>query len=86
MNSLPHSMSLSSSLSIRFVIGWIFLCAIFVFQAGAAAEAVISVPVERLRYWDTERKQYVVERGQYELLVGAASEDIRLRTSFKIEK
>jgi hypothetical protein len=37
------------------------------------------VPTKRLRYWDTEKKQYVVEPGDYEILVGAASDDIRLK-------
>ena len=37
------------------------------------------VPTKRLRYWDTEKKQYVVEPGKYEILVGAASDDIRLK-------
>ena len=39
----------------------------------------IEVPAERLRYWDAEKKQYVVEPGEYEFLVGAASDDIRLK-------
>ena len=39
----------------------------------------MEIPAERLRYWDTTQKQYVVEPGKYELLVGAASDDIRLR-------
>ena len=55
-------------------------------KSGERAEATVSVPVERLRYWDTESKRYVVEPGEYELLIGSASDDIRLRTSFKIEK
>ena len=40
--------------------------------------------MERFRYWDTAKKQYVVEPGNYELLVGAASDDIRLRAPLKI--
>lgn len=39
---------------------------------------------ERLRYWDAQKKQYVVESGDYEFLVGAASDDIRLRLPMKI--
>jgi hypothetical protein len=30
------------------------------------------------------QKKYVVEPGQYELLIGAASDDIRLRVPFTI--
>ena len=45
---------------------------------GESGKVTVEVPTERLRYWDTEKKQYVVEAGQYEFLVGAASDDIRL--------
>jgi beta-glucosidase len=44
----------------------------------------IEVPAERLRYWDTEKKQYVVEPGDYEILIGAASDDIRLKLPMTI--
>ncbi len=45
----------------------------------------IPVPVKELRYWDTARKQYVVEPGDYEILVGAASDDIRARLPLRVE-
>ena len=48
-------------------------------EKGQSAEVTIDVPAERLRYWDTEKKQYVIEPGEYEFLVGAASDDIRLK-------
>jgi hypothetical protein len=32
-----------------------------------------------LRYWDAEKKQYVVEPGNYEFLIGPSSDDIRLK-------
>jgi beta-glucosidase len=54
-------------------------------KSGESSEAAVSVPVDRFRYWDTEGKRYIVEPGEYELLIGAASDDIRLRTTFKIE-
>ena len=44
MNPLPQSMPLSSSLSIRFTVGLIFLCAIFAFQAGAADQVSNDAP------------------------------------------
>jgi beta-glucosidase len=49
-----------------------------------AGRVTVEIPAERFRYWDTAKKQYVVEPGDYELLVGAASDDIRLRAPFKI--
>jgi beta-glucosidase len=44
---------------------------------GKSAKVEIEIPVKEFRYWDTAKKQYVVEAGKYELLVGAASDDIR---------
>ena len=53
-------------------------------KTGQLARVAVSVPAERFRSWDPSRKQYTVEPGGYELLVGAASDDIRLRAPFKI--
>ncbi|HTY87227.1 MAG TPA: glycoside hydrolase family 3 C-terminal domain-containing protein [Candidatus Acidoferrum sp.] len=53
-------------------------------KRGASSEVSIEIPAERLRYWDTEKKQYAVESGDYEFLVGAASDDIRLRLPMTI--
>lgn len=44
---------------------------------GKSAHVEIAVPVRDFRNWDTNRKQYVVEQGDYEILIGAASDDIR---------
>jgi beta-glucosidase len=51
---------------------------------GQATRTTIVVPAEYFRYWDTKQKQYVVDPGNYELLVGAASDDIRLKLPFTI--
>jgi beta-glucosidase len=53
-------------------------------KRGASRKITIEVPAERLRYWDTDRKHYVVEAGDYEILVGAASDSIRLKLPLKI--
>jgi beta-glucosidase len=53
-------------------------------KSNEAAEFTIEVPAERLRYWDEENKRYVVEPGDYELLVAAASDDIRLKLPLTI--
>jgi beta-glucosidase len=45
---------------------------------GETGQVTVEVPAERLRCWNTEKKQYVVAPGAYELLIGAASDDIRL--------
>ncbi|HEU6447389.1 MAG TPA: glycoside hydrolase family 3 C-terminal domain-containing protein [Verrucomicrobiae bacterium] len=47
-------------------------------KQGEAGKITIEVPAERLRYWETEKKQYMVAPGDYEFLIGAASDDIRL--------
>jgi beta-glucosidase len=49
------------------------------------AHVDIPVPVEQLRYWDTARKEYAVEPGDYEILVGAASDDIRATLALRVE-
>ena len=46
---------------------------------GESSKVTVEVPAERLRYWDIEKKQYVVEPGKYEFLIGAASDDIQLK-------
>ena len=48
-------------------------------RSGGATELAMEVPAERLRYWDEQKQQYAVEPGEYELLIGATSDDIRLR-------
>jgi len=53
-------------------------------QSGQTGKITVDIPVERLRYWDTEKKQYVVEPGKYEFLVGEASDDIRLKLPMTI--
>ncbi len=54
------------------------------FQASQGGRITLNIPAERFRSWDPAKKQYIVEPGSYELLVGAASDDIRLRLPFKI--
>ena len=46
---------------------------------GKAHRISIEIPAERFRCWDLEKKRYVVEPGNYEILIGEASDDIRLK-------
>jgi beta-glucosidase len=55
-------------------------------KRGKKNSATMDIPVERFRFWDETQKQYVVEPGDYELLIGGASDDIRCRVPFKIVK
>jgi beta-glucosidase len=53
-------------------------------KRGESGNVTVEIPAARLRYWDTEKKQYVVEPGKYELLIGAASDEIRLKLPLTI--
>ena len=53
-------------------------------KRGESSKVTVEVPTQRLRYWDTQKKQYVVEPGDYEFLIGAASDDIRLKLPMTI--
>ncbi len=53
-------------------------------KRGESKTVTVDIPTARLRYWDTEKKQYVVEPGDYEILIGAASDDIRLKVPMTI--
>ena len=51
---------------------------------GKTVNAKIEVPVREFRYWDTLKEEYVVEPGNYEILIGAASDDIRIRLPLQV--
>jgi beta-glucosidase len=51
---------------------------------GQTAQVEIEVPMKQFRHWDVAKKQYVVEPGQYEILVGAASDDIRAKLPLSV--
>jgi len=53
-------------------------------QASQGVRLTMDIPLERFRSWDPAQKQYTVEPGNYELLVGAASDDIRLHVPLKV--
>ena len=57
----------------------------FPLAKNKTASITLDIPAERFRYWDTAKKQYVVEPGKYELLIGGASDDIRLKVPFTIK-
>ena len=49
-----------------------------------AAEVSLEIPLERFRIWSTTEKKYVVEPGDYELMLGGASDDIRARLPVRV--
>ncbi len=46
--------------------------------AGRSVAVSIPLKAEDLAYWDTGRHAFVLEKGKFRLMVGAASDDIRL--------
>jgi beta-glucosidase len=54
------------------------------FLKGESKDVIISIPVDRLRHFDWNTNDYLVAKGTYELLIGAASDDIRLSTKISI--
>ncbi|MBQ0096368.1 MAG: glycoside hydrolase family 3 C-terminal domain-containing protein [Bacteroidales bacterium] len=53
-------------------------------KAGATIKVTLELPVSELMYWDTEHNGWALEHGEVELLVGSASDDIRLTEKVKI--
>jgi beta-glucosidase len=51
---------------------------------GQGKRVTFEIPAERFHYWDTALKQYVIAPGKYQLLIGAASDDLRCKLPFTI--
>lgn len=51
---------------------------------GETKDIIISIPASRLRHYSSEINDYSIASGNYELQIGAASDDIRLTTSVTI--
>ena len=51
---------------------------------GRSITVPISVKADDLAYWDEKQHTFVLEKGSLQLMVGAASDDIRLRGSIEI--
>lgn len=47
-------------------------------SAGESKEVTISVDKNKLRYYDESKKEFVYPKGNYKLMLGASSQDIRL--------
>ncbi|MDO9256081.1 MAG: glycoside hydrolase family 3 C-terminal domain-containing protein [Bacteroidales bacterium] len=55
------------------------------FGKGEMKEVILSIPVSRLRHFNPDIKDYAIAKGEYELLIGAASDDIKFKTIVTIE-
>jgi len=51
---------------------------------GTTQKIVIPVPLHEFRRWDMDKKRYVIDPGDYELRIGAASDDIRAVTTVTV--
>ena len=52
--------------------------------AGETKTVTLEIPVSELRYWDETANDWALEHGTIELLLGAASDDIRQTVTVKI--
>ncbi len=48
-------------------------------KAGDNKTVIMTIPVEKLSFYDEKTHRFVVETGTFEVLVGSSSEDIRLK-------
>jgi len=48
-------------------------------------ELTLEIPVNSLKYWDAEAHQYKTEPGEYEIMAGSSSEDIRVRSRVSLQ-
>ena len=55
------------------------------FLKGETRSLEISIPVTRLRHYNLDTNDYAVAKGNYQLMVGAASNDIRLKTTVTVK-
>jgi beta-glucosidase len=52
---------------------------------GEKTELDLQVPLSALEFWDVAHNHWRLEPGPYDLMVGASSEDIRLRTTIVLD-
>ncbi|QKS46421.1 glycoside hydrolase family 3 C-terminal domain-containing protein [Paenibacillus cellulosilyticus] len=54
-------------------------------EAGASQRITFRLPASELAFWDVSRERYCVESGEYSILVGRSSTDIRLTAHIQVE-
>ena len=47
-------------------------------KPGEKKTVAFWLPAEKLSFWDTNKKAFVVEPGAFDVMVGSSSEDIRI--------
>ena len=46
-------------------------------KAGERRKVILEIPLDELRYWNGTKDTWELEHGKLQLLLGAASDDIR---------
>src|SRR5207244_10196728 len=54
--------------------------------AGQSKKISLAIPAQRFRYWNPDQKKYVIEPGDYELIISGASNDARARSTVRSEE
>jgi beta-glucosidase len=54
------------------------------FIKGETKDVIISIPVSRLRHFDLSMNDYSIAKGNFELLIGSASDDMRMKKTVTI--
>ena len=53
-------------------------------EPGATREVTLALPASRLAWWNAGQQRFVVEPGPVNLMVGASSADVRLKTTVRV--
>ena len=53
-------------------------------KAGETKTVALTVPMDDLRYWNVDKNAWDLEHGKLQLLLGAASDDIRQQAEVEI--
>ena len=53
-------------------------------KPGETKTVTFSLPVEQLAFWDTGKHDYVIHPGAFDVMLGAASDDVRQKGSFAV--
>jgi beta-glucosidase len=51
---------------------------------GKTVATFLTLTKKKIEYWDDKQQQYIVYPGEYEVMIGSSSADIRLRTTITI--
>ena len=53
-------------------------------KPGETKTVHLSMPIEQLSYWDTDKHQYVINKGTFDVMIGGASDDAQQKGSFEV--